>query len=296
MATYAKSALMKKRFLCLLILVTGLTQLFAQSQKSSLLWEISGKGLTSPSYLFGTFHQMCKGDFSISPVLKSKLKSTKQFYGELKMDDFASMRQDMTRRMIMKDTTIESLMGASDYKAVSDSFQKITGVPYAMFNQFRPFISVSMLVMHAVSCTETVQPETEFVKLAQEYKLTILGLETMEDQMRVVDKEPLDSQAAGLKKMLLNFDSVKNGMKEMIAIYKKRNVDSMASMINKAGMGSDFEKTLVIDRNKKWIPLIEKAIRQKPSFFAVGAGHLGGQEGVIRLLRKQGYRVTPVNY
>jgi uncharacterized protein YbaP (TraB family) len=57
-----------------------------------------------------------------------------------------------------------------------------------------------------------------------------------------------------------------------------------------------MEKDLVITRNKNWMPLIKKAIAAKPTFFAVGAGHLGGKTGVINLLRTQGYKVTPVKF
>ena len=51
---------------------------------------------------------------------------------------------------------------------------------------------------------------------------------------------------------------------------------------------------LLFTRNANWVPLIEKAITQNHIFIAVGAGHLGGEKGVINLLRKAGYNVTAV--
>jgi uncharacterized protein YbaP (TraB family) len=63
-----------------------------------------------------------------------------------------------------------------------------------------------------------------------------------------------------------------------------------------AGTDGQFEQNLLIERNQRWIPVMEKAMNDKASFFAVGAGHLGGPEGVLELLRKRGYRVTPVMY
>jgi uncharacterized protein YbaP (TraB family) len=48
-------------------------------------------------------------------------------------------------------------------------------------------------------------------------------------------------------------------------------------------------------RNANWIPVIEKQIRQQATFIAVGAGHLGGTNGVLELLKKQGYVVTGIN-
>ncbi len=295
MTTYAKRFLMKRIAPLFFLLFTGISQLFAQAPKSSLLWEISGNGLANPSYIFGTFHIMCKADFSISDVLANKIRSSKQFYGELKMDD-PTIQQQMAMKMMMKDQTIQSLMNKEDYRLVSDSFQKIVGMPFSLFNNFKPFMSLSLIAINSVSCEEKVQPETEFVKLATENKLPILGLETIDDELNAIDKQPLDSQVNSLKQMVLNFDSTKTAMKQMIAVYKGRNIDSIYQFISRSGDGGEFEKDLVTDRNKNWVLVIKKAMTEKASFFAVGAGHLGGQDGLLNLLRKQGYRVTPVKF
>ena len=56
--------------------------IIAQTQlKPSLLWEVSGNGITKPSYLFGTFHLICKEDFEITPTLKQKFNSTEKLFG-----------------------------------------------------------------------------------------------------------------------------------------------------------------------------------------------------------------------
>ena len=56
----------------------------------------------------------------------------------------------------------------------------------------------------------------------------------------------------------------------------------------------DSMEKLLDERNAKWIPVIEKNIALTPSFIAVGAGHLGGKKGVLNLLRKKGYKLTPI--
>src|SRR6478752_5050368 len=94
-----------KRYSCLaLILFFGLTQLVAQPPKSSLLWEISGNGLQKPSYLFGTFHLMCKADFSITPILESKIKASEQFFAEVDLSQ-PDLQMSMMTKMIMQDKT-----------------------------------------------------------------------------------------------------------------------------------------------------------------------------------------------
>ncbi len=174
----------------------------AEAQKkpaSSLLWKISGNGLKHPSYLFGTFHIMCKTDFSVSPALEEKITSTEQFYGELDMDD-PGMQLNLMSKMRLQGTTLSQLLGETDFTSVSDSFQRITGMSLQMMNQFSPFMPMSLLTISSIKCTDRIQPETEFVNIAKKNKLPILGLETVDDQMAAINAQPLDSQVLVLKK------------------------------------------------------------------------------------------------
>jgi len=293
MTTYAKSFCMIRVLGWILVMLTGVLPTQAQKPRSSLLWEISGNGLAKPSYLFGTFHMMCKGDFLISPELENRLKSTKQFYGELKMDD-PQMQTKLMAKMMMQGKTLQSMFSEADYKNVSSTFQTITGLPLMAFDNFKPFFPISLLALKSITCKETVQPETEFVTIAKKNQLPILGLETVDDQMDAIDKEPLDSQVSELMKTVLNFDSVKTEFLRMTAVYNLRDIDSLYSFMKSTGFDLGTEKDLLVDRNRKWAPLIISIIKKDPTFFAVGAGHLGGKEGVISLLRKRGYILKPL--
>jgi len=281
---------------CTFALILPYTGLAQKKPVSSLLWKISGKGLKQPSYIFGTFHLMCKSDFSISPALEEKIKKAQQFYGELDMDD-PGMQMNLLSKMRLQGTSIDKLLGEKDYKAVSDSFQRITGSSMQLFNQFSPFMHLSLLTISSIKCADKIQPETEFMRIAQKNNLPVLGLETVEDQVNAINAQPLDSQVTALKNTVLRYDSVQQVMVKMIAVYKQNNADKLYRfMMDNGGGSSDFETTMLITRNKKWIPVITKAVTEKPSFFAVGAAHLGGKQGVIALLKKEGYTLTPVLY
>ena len=77
---------------------------------------------------------------------------------------------------------------------------------------------------------------------------------------------------------------------------KSRNIDSLYRFLKAHFTGDSLELNLLINRNRNWVPIIENAIQQQPVFFAVGAGHFGGKDGIIELLRKRGYTLTPENY
>lgn len=287
---------MKQLFLFLFINLIGFSRSNAQQKEpSSLLWEISGKTLSKPSYIFGTFHLMCAADFSIGKVLSEKLNSTEQFFGEIDMSK-PNWQNEMAMSLIMKDQTIEGLMGKLDYEKANKRFKEITGMDLTMLNNVKPFMSLSLLTLNTIPCSDKIQPETMFINMVNQHNTPVFGLETIADQMNAIDTQPLDSQIISLKKMIFNFDSVKIEMRKMIDIYQLKNVDSLYSYMKQNGADGEFEQELLIKRNQKWIPIITKAINQKSSFFAVGAGHLGGESGVLNLLRKVGYHIKAINY
>lgn len=119
------------------------------------------------------------------------------------------------------------------------------------------------------------------------------GLETLQEQMSFLDALPYTYQAKELVKML-DQDSDDGEFQKMVDIYKTQNLDAMVDMIKEQGESSVMEDILLNNRNKNWIAKIEKFASEKPTFFAVGAGHLGGPKGIIALLKEQGYSVTPV--
>lgn len=269
---------------------------FSQNVEQSLLWKISGKGLKEPSYIFGTFHMMCKDQFQISTPMEEALSACKKYYGELDMDD-PNLPTNMMEFAKLKDgKTIDSYMEPQEFAAFDKKFQSVTGMSLMLLKQYKPILGMSFLILKTVPCAATVQPETELMHLAQKKQMEVLGLETIEQQMNLLNKEPIDSQLAAMRKMVNNFDSSKQMMQDMIQIYLKKDVDALYQFMKETGVNDNFESNMLINRNQKWVPKMRKVMKESPCFFAVGAGHLGGKTGVLALLRKKGYQVAPINY
>jgi uncharacterized protein YbaP (TraB family) len=138
--------------------------------------------------------------------------------------------------------------------------------------------------------------EAEFQKLAKDKGLEIKGLEKLSDQMDVFEKIPYQVQSEMLIKLLQNMDSSKIAFNQMLDIYKTKDVNKLYKMTTSDADFGKYEGTLLNDRNQNWIPVIGEQAKKMSTFFAFGAGHLGGDKGVISLLRKAGYTVKPVLY
>lgn len=283
---------MKKIFISLLTLVTGLS--FSQELEKSLLWKISGNGLKHESYLFGTIHITC--DATLDENTLKALENTKQLYLELDMDE-KSMQMQMMKYMMMKDgVKLSTLLNADDFKTVDEFLKKNMNMSAKMFDSFKPFMITTMLYPKMLDCPfQSV--ESELMKVTKEQNEEVFGLETVEDQMKVFDNISYEIQAEELVKTAKSgLDKDKVELTKMMEIYKSKDIEGMLKMMDDSDnkITSENQDVLLNNRNKNWIPIIIKTIKDKPTFFGVGAGHLAGEEGVIKLLRKQGYKVEAV--
>jgi uncharacterized protein len=271
------------------------TQIYGQKDDKSLLYEISGNGLSQPSYLYGTIHIICKDDFVMNEATKQKFSETQQVYLELDMDD-PKMMPEMMKSMFMTDgSTIKTLLSEPDYQKVNQFFKDTLKMNIATMGKMKPFVLSSMTITKLLSCPSQSYEET-FMKMAKEGKKEILGLETVQDQFGAMDKMGMKKQAdIMLVQLVDNWADGKQEFKQMVADYKNQDVEALLADMEKSKTSSaDFQEDLLATRNQNWIPKIQQIVKEKPTFFAVGAGHLGGKKGVITLLRQAGFSVKAV--
>jgi uncharacterized protein YbaP (TraB family) len=283
---------MKKVALLIVALIVNLTN--AQTNNNSLLWKIYGNGLSKPSYLFGTIHITC--DATLSEKVKTALNNTEQLCLELDMDD-TSMQAEMMKGMMMKDgVTMKSLTSDEDFKIVDDFLKAQLGYSAEMLTTLKPFMVSAMLYPKMLPC-EVQSVETELMKIGKAQNEEVIGLESIAEQMSVFDAISYQDQMNELVKTAkTNLKRDINEINDMLALYKTENIEAIYDFTQKSEnvMTSKYTDVMLNDRNRNWISRIDKIAKEKPTFFGVGTAHLGGEQGVVKLLRKAGYKVEPV--
>lgn len=266
-----------------------------QKNSNSLLWEISGNGLKNPSFLFGTFHLLCKDDIHFSDQLLKAVKSSNEIYMELDMDDPSTMLSGMMYMNMRGDTTLADLYTPQEYERLKNYFSDTLKMPLMILQKAKPFFLVALLYPRMMNCPSPSGVEEALVKIAKEDKKEIQGLETMQFQASVFDSIPYKWQAEELLKNIDSFSVNKNEFETMVGFYKNQQMDSLKTILGKSELGSDkYDDLLLNDRNKKWVKKLDTIIKKESVFVAVGAGHLVGDMGLINLLKKQGYKVEPL--
>lgn len=270
--------------------------------ENALLWKIEAKGVKKPSYLFGTIHIIDEEDFFLPKGTEQSLQKSDKVVFEIDMKEMndVSAVMGMMGKIFMKDNkTISDLLSSEDFALVSNFF-KNKGLPIFMLERIKPMFLT--IFTYGDFQTDDMKNgklksyEMEFMEMAQKADKPTGGLESMDFQINIFDKIPYDVQAAMLVEAIKSGDGKESKeLESMVNMYREQNIEMMASSISQEGQDlSGFEETLLTERNKNWIPLITEEMKRQPTFFAVGAGHLAGQQGVIRLLRKSGFKVVPV--
>jgi uncharacterized protein len=285
------------KFFCISLIFSSLyfTKVYAQEEKT-LLWEVSGNGLSQPSYLYGTVHAICDQDFFVKESIKTNFQKTEQLFLEIDMDDPKTMTNLMKGIYMTDGTKLKSLFSESDYQKVAKFYKDSAQMNLDGVQNMKPFMLMSFLIPKISGCSPKSY-EAYLMALAKEQKKEVLGLETAETQMAALDKLGIPKQAEAMLKMVdeKEWAKGKTGIKKLISDYKNQDLDALYKDVSDVSQyGKDFEKALLEDRNKAWIPVIRKASAEKSTFFAFGSGHLGGANGVIKLLRKEGFSVTAV--
>lgn len=284
-----------KKFL-LSLLTAGLLATAATAQDNALLYEVTGNGLAQPSYLYGTFHLICPNDLILSDALKKATADAQQLYLEIDMDDPNLQSSMMQGMMLTGGKTMKDLMSADDYTVVDSYLQKKSGMGLAQVGGLKPIALYSFMMMGVLGC-QPVSYDLTLMQMATKDKKEILGLERLEDQLALFDKIPLEKQVSMLAEMARKPDEVQKELANLLMAYKAQDLAGMIKQMKESkydGGLDEFEADLLDKRNQNWIPVIEKAAKDKPTLFAFGAGHLGGDKGVIKLLRDKGYAVKGV--
>lgn len=280
-----------------LLLVAGMlvASLAFSQTPHTLLWRISGKKITRPSYLFGTMHVLCAKDANLSDSLKSAIARVDEIYFEINLGDMAGMLNSMKFMRMNDSKRLSDLLKPDEYARVKEYFAKHNSMlPFSLLERFKPMLISGLVEEQALDCETTDGMELMIMKEAKHGK-PVDGLETAEFQAGLFDSIPYETQARELVNYIDSSDMNKQQTRQLVELYNKQDLDGIDELSRKEDGGmSGYMDLLLYARNRKWAKNLDGLLPKKSLLIAVGAAHLPGNGGVIELLRKAGYTVEPV--
>lgn len=285
---------MKKHIIYFCILLSQIVAC-GQEKYNSLFWEISGNGLKNHSYLYGTMHTQDERAFQFKEGVMDAFNKAEIYAMELNMD---SVNQGALLSKLIMDSTysLKTLLTTDEYAVVSNFFKDSLGQALFMFEKMQPLFTAQMVTLRDLEAQQTDALDIYFFKEAKKQKKQTIGLEKTMEQIDAFSAIPYELQAKGLVDAVTDYG--KEGeldMDVMMKYYVEGNLDKLLEMTTKdeedEELSKIFNDIFLVKRNYNMADRAEPYIKEGSTFIAVGAAHLPGEEGVIELLRKKGYKV-----
>lgn len=299
---------MRKILLLAAVIIASVT--YSQAQ---ILYRISGKGLKSPSYIVGTYH-LAPSSFADSiPGMRQAVEQTNQVCGELDMMDAFKPENTaklLKAQMLPEGTTLSSLLTAEQLERLNALLLDVMGSNLndetfaAQMDKMTPTaLSTTLSLQSYIKRTESFNPmeliDNYFQMLALQNGKAIKGFETVDFQMGILFGESLEKQVNDLMCMVDHFEETDEMVNRITTAYFSQNLKQIEDAMEEeskveCGTTDEDEDRLINNRNSNWLEMMPSMMAEQPTLFVVGAGHLCGEKGVLKLLEKAGYTVEGV--
>lgn len=276
----------------LILLFSFCITLFAQSS----VWKISKNG--DSIYLGGTVHLLKRSDYPLPKQFDKAYKNSDTIYFEtdLQAGNSQSFQQRLFSKMRLENgQTLSSVLNPRTYKRLKAFASKYP----INFNQFEGFKPAMIILMLSISELQKLGIDAPGVDLYYENRALSDGkklgsLETPNDQLNFLASMGEGNENSFVNKSLDDFKKTKFLMPKMTKAWREGNLNKLDNLFAK-DMKKDYPKvykTLLVDRNNNWLPQIKKMFENKnKEFVLVGVGHLVGNDGLIYMLRKDGFTI-----
>ena len=258
--------------------------------KNSLLWEISAEN-GDISYVFGTMHVQDEKAFRNIDAIEACIKSSTAFAAEYDLDtenyiDFEAVSS------LPEGQKLSDLINPKLYDKVAKLLKRETGMKLQYLEHKKPIMIMNMLTAAQFGKERQVSLDQHLFDFAKAQNKELLGIESFEAQLEIMQNMPMKTQLKSLKDMALNFGRYRRNLKRTAELYMESDLAKITKKAKSTAAG--MRKLLLYDRNILMADKIAEIAAQKSLFAAIGAGHLSGKKGVLYLLKKKGFELKPI--
>jgi uncharacterized protein YbaP (TraB family) len=258
-------------------------------------YRIVSHDLWDTSYLFGTLHLLESSYVDTMPQVMAALNRADEVVGELVLDSAAT---GDVMQSFLSGPPLDSLLTKAEYKLVSSAVKTYAPVPMMFLNNVEPIILYAMLIeglyskAHPENQKSHVEMDMFFQHEAERAGKRVIGLESADDQLGVLDSVPITEQIDDLMELVSHPKTASRQMDKMLADYRAGKISEILDDPSFGSFSPEEMGSLIYDRNKKWLDTLPKLMSGHKLFIAVGAGHLPGEHGLVEGLQKLGFFVT----
>lgn len=223
-------------------------------------------------------------------LIKEKIRECGTFAVEFHLGEAKGMGEKTA--MLPDGLTLKGLVPEKKYTKLRKILLKTARLDIDLFQRLSPFMLLGLVSGQLLDKDMPESLDEHLWKFAEAENKAMEGIETLAEQMAVLEKIPLGMQVKMLLDLGRNPQNFRRHLLHMTSLYQNGELQRLSKSVNKNARG--LRKILLYQRNETMAGRIFHLAKKGSIFAAVGAGHLGGGKGVIRLLKKKGLKVKPV--
>ena len=267
-----------------------------------LLWKIEKPG-QDISHIFGTMHVGDSRVVNLAPEVEYAFRHADRFAMEMLLTLAAEGK--IVRGSFFNDgRTLKSIMQTDDYRKLLDLLSRRLYLPENTVSNMRPWAILVMLMMPRPEETDENKGKEAALDMvlyrrAEARKIPMMGLESPEEQLAVFETMDIKDQIWMLNRSVEEFNELNEQIPQMIKAYINRDLEELVNlqdqyMYDDSDIDDKFMYELIDKRNERMVKRMQNYLVSGNAFIAIGALHLPGKNGVLHLLERQGYSVSPV--
>ena len=279
-----------KSFLVLTFLLFASVSFGQKKRENTLLWKIEKSGYNT-SYLFGTIHIKDKRAFQFNDSLLVKIDASDVLVTELDMST-EGLSQVAEAMKLPKGKTLKDVLSPEQYSRLKKFAEAHVMLNFSQLERFKPMMILMLAMQSEIPDNMDEAVDVYLYKYAKSKGKKTIGLESIKEQMDVFDvmtnEEIIDAIDEYEKGESISYE-------DLIVAYEKSDLIQIHSIMKKEEEKNEkFMKALLQKRNKVMAKRIPALMKESSTVFALGAGHLSGNEGILSMLENKGFSVLPV--
>jgi uncharacterized protein YbaP (TraB family) len=262
---------------------------FSVSPQDALLWKIYGNEIRDTSYIYGTIHLRDRRVFAYADTVLTYMSKCDKLVLEIDLNPL-NLMQSSHLIMLPADSTLNDIFKPDDLVIIKKVFKEVTGMDFAAVEKLKPVVLLSLVIQQKTKGDMCYTLDEYLYQKGLKTGREIIGLETFEEQLGLLETIPLEDIAEYLKSPTEDAEE----LEMMVCCYLESDIDDLLCMMQNDETMIALKREFLDDRNRKMTGIIDQLLHNSKILVAVGAGHLPGDHGIIQLLKQKGHTVEPV--
>ncbi len=263
----------------------------SKKKQESPLWQLDVPGAFSPSFLFGTMHVRDERAYGWFDRVEACMERCECLALEIDLQQMPDP-ESLHAFQLPDGMSLRELIGEKAFSRGRSRLQKVLDIDLLPFQHMRPLLAVQAIDSQILKGDRPLALDEALFQLALEKEIPVLGLESVQSQIELMKRIPLDHQARQLKRILRSLASHRKSLSRFADWYAEGRIHQIYKVARR-GAGPS-RRAMIYERNEHMTQKLMELMADRAVFAAVGVGHLPGKEGMLRKLKSRGVKLEPL--